>query len=409
MIYLILPRGNNFGWGVCGKYLVREISDIREIKYLTDDFTVNDIGDEFDYHVLKNQLVDEIEAKEIRNGVTRQVNYPILQAIGNQTLVPWGPDIHGSFKAGYTFFEENMLNQEYIENGKRHFDIVITGSSWCEEVLRNHGLKNTTTVIQGIDPQIFHPSHSEKEIFKENFLVFSGGKFEIRKGQDIVIRAYKVLQDRHKDVMLVNSWFNIWGESMKTMSASPYIKFDITSQDYVTTINWILENNGIDVTRVITCLPRPNALMVKIYKNTDIGIFPNRCEGGTNLVLMEYMACGKPVVASYSSGHKDVINKNNSILIENMKPININRNGNRIAVWDDSDLEETIEHLEWAYQHRDKLRSYGLQAGNDLKKLTWKRSAEKFVNIIDEHTINTIESEQTHPLNKTQKEFVVSS
>ncbi len=41
-------------------------------------------------------------------------------------------------------------------------------------------------------------------------MVFSGGKFELRKGQDVVIRAYRVLQDRHPDVMLVNAWFNPW-------------------------------------------------------------------------------------------------------------------------------------------------------------------------------------------------------
>ena len=43
------------------------------------------------------------------------------------------------------------------------------------------------------------------------------------------------------------------------------------------------------------------------------------------------------------------------------------------------------EHLEWAYQNRDELRSYGLQAGNDLKELTWKRCAEKFVEVVGGH------------------------
>ncbi|ODS33887.1 MAG: hypothetical protein SCARUB_00958 [Candidatus Scalindua rubra] len=387
MIYLILPRGNNFGWGVCGKYLVKEISDITDVKYITENFGVNDIGEEYEFYFLKSRLISEAEAREINSGVIIQVNQPILQAIGNQTLMPWGPKIKGSFKAGYTFFEENILQQEYIQNGKNNFDVVITGSKWCEEVLRSHGLDNVTTVIQGVDLQIFNSYHSEKEIFKDNFVIFSGGKFEIRKGQDIVIKAFKALQDRHNDVILVNAWFNMWGDSMNTMAASPYIKYEVKSKDYATVMNKILHDNGIDTKRVVTILPRPNALMAKIYKNTDIGLFPNRCEGGTNLVLMEYMACRKPVIASYSSGHRDIINKDNSIMIENMKPIDINRNGTRIAVWDDPDLDETINHLEWAYQHREELRSYGLRAGNDLKELTWKRSAEKFVEIIEKHKI----------------------
>ncbi|MCP5008324.1 MAG: glycosyltransferase family 4 protein [Planctomycetes bacterium] len=406
MIYLVLPRGNNFGWGVCGKYLVREISNIRHIKYVTEDFGVQDIGDEFEYHFLKSMLAGTEEAADIRTGVTKKVNYPVLQAIGNQALIPWGPEIHGTFKAGYTFFEENILNKEYIQNGKDNFDLIITGSKWCEDVLRNHGLENVTTVIQGIDQQLFNSFYSEKEVFKDKFLVFSGGKFEIRKGQDIVMRAYKVLQDRHKDAMLVNSWFNMWGESMKTMSVSPYIKCNITSNDYCTGINRILTDNGIDVSRVITMLPRQNALMAKIYKNTDIGLFPNRCEGGTNLVLMEYMACGKPVIASYSSGHRDIINNNNALVLDNMKTITINRSGSKIAEWDDPDLDETVEKLEWAYQNRDVLRSYGSRAGNDLEKLTWKRSAEKFVEIIEAHTCHREWNSQPHTSPEEQGECV---
>ena len=385
MIYLILPRGNNFGWGVCGMNLVKEISNITQVKYIADEFSVVDIGDELDFYFLKSKLVGEAEDKEIKDGVIKQVDYPILQAMDNLTLLPSGPNLKGTFKAGYTFFETNILPQEYIQNGRDNYDIVVAGSTWCEEVLRSHGLDNVTTIIQGTDPQIFNSFHSEKRLFRDQFVIFSGGKFEIRKGQDIVIRAYKVLQDRHKDVVLVNSWFNSWADSMKTMAASPYIKFDITSEDYITIMNKILQDNGIDLERVITLVPRPNALLARIYKNTDIGLFPNRCEGGTNLVLMEYMACGKPVVASYSSGHKDVINKDNSIMIENMEPLCINDgSGARISTWDDPSLDETVEHLEWAYQNRDELRSYGLQAGSDLKELTWKRCAEKFVEIVEE-------------------------
>src|SRR5678815_3796176 len=43
--------------------------------------------------------------------------------------------------------------------------------------------------------------------------------------------------------------------------------------------------------------------------NTDCGLFPNRCEGGTNLVLMEYAACGGIVVANLLTGHRDVLSR----------------------------------------------------------------------------------------------------
>ena len=42
--------------------------------------------------------------------------------------------------------------------------------------------------------------------------------------------------------------------------------------------------------------------MPQVYQNTDVGIFPSRCEAGTNLVMMEYMACGKPAIATVGTG-----------------------------------------------------------------------------------------------------------
>jgi glycosyltransferase involved in cell wall biosynthesis len=178
--------------------------------------------------------------------------------------------------------------------------------------------------------------------------------------------------------MLVNAWYNPWSFSMKTMETSPYISCKTTETDYLKAVSGILHANGIDLDRVITVLPRNNAQMARLYKNTDVGLFPNRCEGGTNLVLMEYMACGKPVIATFSSGHKDIINPSNSIVIKKMKPLNINSEGVLQAVWDDPDLEETIAHLEAAYQNRDTLKLIGDRAGADLSQLTWRKTAEMF-------------------------------
>jgi hypothetical protein len=34
--YLILPFGNNFGWGICGQQLVKELSRLAPVRYLTN-------------------------------------------------------------------------------------------------------------------------------------------------------------------------------------------------------------------------------------------------------------------------------------------------------------------------------------------------------------------------------------
>ena len=244
-------------------------------------------------------------------------------------------------------------------------------------------MNNVTTVVQGIDPSSCNPALASKDLFKDRFVVFSGGKFEYRKGNDIVIKAYKVLQDKHKDVMLVNSWYNAWPFSLETMAMSQHIRFSNTSENHIVNMNNMLMDNGIDVSRVITLPSCPHSMMPKIYQNCDVGLFPNRCEGGTNLVLMEFMACGKPVIASYNSGHKDVVDKHNALLIQNMKEVFVSNNGQPYATWDDPDVDEAIYLLQWAYEHRDELATIGQQAGQDMSQFTWKRSAEDFCRLLN--------------------------
>jgi glycosyltransferase involved in cell wall biosynthesis len=166
-------------------------------------------------------------------------------------------------------------------------------------------------------------------------------------------------------------------------------------------IRRVLVDNEVPLDRVLTLGPRPNLTMARVYANTDVGLFPNRCEGGTNLVLMEYMACGKPAIASYTTGHKDILTAKNSIRIEKMKPVTI-RAGEDVALWDDPDLDETIERLEWAYQNRDQLRAVAEQGAADMSRFTWRAAAEQFYRLLTEPTqFGRLPSAPPHPLSRT--------
>ncbi len=377
MNYLCLPVGNRHGWGVCGSYLTRGLAALGPVKLFTSDLSPELVPDELERQFLQSHAADRVEMNRIKGPQPYKVPYPVFQSITGEDLMPGYPALEGTRRIGYTFFEQTRLAPTAIESARRYFDVVAAGSTWCEQVLRDHGLTATATLIQGVDRQIFNPECPEKSYGKDRFVVFSGGKFELRKGQDLVLRAFKALQDRHPDVLLVTSWFNLWGSSMATMSASPYIRFDPSQSDYRVAMWRVVSDAGIDPRRVVTLLPQANATMARTYKNSDVGLFTNRCEGGTNLVLMEYMACGKPAIASFNTGHKDVLSEQNSIRILRHKQMTVCRAGDPIAVWDDPDLEETIEHLEWAYQHREALAETGRRAGEHMKQFTWEQSARQ--------------------------------
>jgi glycosyltransferase involved in cell wall biosynthesis len=384
VIYAVLPTGSFHGWGVCGKYIVKELSRLDEVRLLTEDLEFQNIQDEFDFRLLKHVLASEKEAQAIRRGAVQHLSSPLLQNIVDKTLRPAIPGLYGTKTVGYTFFEENILAPEFIENGRRCYDLVVAGSTWCEEVLRQHGLTNVSTIIQGVDPTIFNATHAQKEYMQDEFVIFSGGKFELRKGQDLVLKAFKILHDRYRDVLLITSWYNHWAASMQTMCASPHIRFTPESGEYQALMQRTLVDNGIDPARVMTLPPYPNIMMTRIYRNTDIGLFPNRCEGGTNLVMMEYMACGKAVLASYNTGHKDVLTPENSVTLKRMRQLTISANGHALAIWEEPDLEEVVEKLDWAYHHRADLKAIGSRAAQDMAGLTWTKTARMFHEVLSE-------------------------
>jgi glycosyltransferase involved in cell wall biosynthesis len=380
-ISIIMPIGINFGWGICGQYLAREMSRLCDVELVTEGFELKDVGDETAFKELKTLCVS-LE-KFNKNSDKMIFDRPVFQTIQGHNLKPWYVQVQSPRTIGYTFFEKDSICPEDINRAKGYYETIVAGSSWCENILREAGFPDTQTIIQGIDSNFFHPGNNEKLEYKDKFVVFSGGKLELRKGQDLVIGAFKVMQDKYPDVLLINLWYNQWTPTIETMKISPYIRFEMPRGNYFSAINHLLQVNGVDPQRVISLPPKPHNQMAEIYKNTDLGLFPNRCEGGTNLVLMEYMACGKPVIASYASGHKDVLSKENSIPISSLHPFNVqNQEGKMLYRWEEPSLDEIISALEWAYWHRDELDKIGRVAGEDLAKLTWEKSARQFFALV---------------------------
>lgn len=376
MLYLVLPCGSDYGRGIRGQYLTRELAGLTRVSLITEPYTVKDAGDELVFDFLRRISLDRAGFAASLAG--QRLEAPVIQAVDNDIFLPLEPGIRGSLNLGYTFHENAVLSRDQIQNARAYFDLLVAGSTWLEGVLRDNGLAEVRTVVQGVDRSVFNPAENQKTLLRDRFVIFSGGKLELRKGHDLVIRAIAVLQERYGDVWLVNSWFNHWPSGMRGLAASPYIRFPLEPAEYVTFINRLLAANGLDVERTITLKPRPCFDMARIYKNTDLGLFPNRCEGGTNLVLMEYLACGKPALVSDSSGHRDVANDRNALMLRRLKPFQPPGVESLAAGWLDPDLDEIIDKLDWAYHHRTELEALGRAAGESMIPFTWRAAAERF-------------------------------
>jgi glycosyltransferase involved in cell wall biosynthesis len=280
---------------------------------------------------------------------------------------------------GYVFFENELVSKS-VENA-REFDVVFAGSTWCMERLQEKGISNTALLIQGVDTKVFHPQPVAKN---GQFVLFSGGKFELRKGQDLVLKAFSILSHKLSDMVLLTAWHNPWQASMETMRASPHIRFELSGGSWVEQMEHIYHLNGIDPKRVVTLPSVPPSEMAQAYRQSDLGLFPNRCEGGTNLVLMEYMACGKPAIVTDATGHKDVCRESNAFLLKRLQPFLVtDGSGKLTARWVEPSLDEIIAKIEHAYEHRGEAQARGQVAAEDMKKWTWKRSAETIISTMN--------------------------
>ena len=351
-LYLGLTSGENFGWGVCSKYLKKELSN-------------------------KTNIINIDEHQELIK--TGRVNGPVFHALNNYDFSGLHP-VRGTKNIGYTFFEYE-LNDAAVKNAS-NYNIILGGSSWNEKKLKERGINNTGTLIQGIDPELFYPGEKEKN--NDLFIIFSGGKFELRKGQDLVLKAFQILQQKFPDIILINAWFNLWPHTMNSMADSKYIKYEYKGETWKNFMINLCRINNIDGNKVFTLPITPSNKLRDLYLNSDIGLFPNRCEGGTNLVLMEYMACGKPVIASFNSGHKDLLSGDNSLQLRKMYEFKLyDDNKKLIADWEEPDIDEIVSKLEFAYYNRDPLKQIGKKAGADMKNYTWEKSADSLLEIIN--------------------------
>ncbi|MEA3348714.1 MAG: glycosyltransferase family 4 protein, partial [Pseudomonadota bacterium] len=282
-------------------------------------------------------------------------------------------------EAGVIFFENTIFNDIAKERAKR-FPLIITGSHWNEAILKKNNFPTTIeTVIQGIDPTIFHPA-PKSGIFRSRFVIFSGGKLEYRKGQDIVIEAFKIFQQRHPEALLLAAWHNSWPESMAEITTTGYVSgLPDNRQDQQQAIAGWLVNNGLKEDSVIVLPEAPNIYMAPVMREADVALFPNRGEGGTNLVAMEALACGIPTILAANSGQLDFADANFCYPIKEQGKVKATINMPGVEGWGESSIEEIVETLEEIYNNHDRAQQHANRAAQHMQDFTWEKQIDKLL------------------------------
>lgn len=297
---------------------------------------------------------------------------PLVVPLGNQMVTmdaEAGLVLGGRPNLGITFFERTNLTAEALDRA-RNCEILVAGSTWNRELLVAQGIGHAETVIQGIDPTLFHPA-PVNGMWGDRFVVFSGGKLEVRKAQDLVVRAFAIFARRHPDALLLTTWSSFWPDLARKFDLWPAVEPVPVGDDGTIDLAGWTRRNGVPDAQVWHLGLVPNNRMPRILREASVGLFPNRAEGGTNLVAMECMACGVPTILSANTGHLDIIREDACYPLERQAIME----GHGADGWGESDVDEIVDALERVYADRATARRRAAAGAGFMAGLTWRRYA----------------------------------
>jgi glycosyltransferase involved in cell wall biosynthesis len=301
----------------------------------------------------------------------------VLIGLGNSGAQKYNLQ-NGVKQVGLIFFEQNPLPEDEIKL-LREFDFVVAGSTWNLAKLKAFGVDRTELIIQGVNSELFRPL--PKRVLKDRFVVFSGGKLEYRKGQDLVVAAFSKFAQKHRDALLIASWNSPWSADIApTVNLSKVTAPIKSAADFSTSVAGWAHDNGIAPEQFMKLGTVPNRFMPEVFREVDVAVFPNRCEGGTNLVAMEALSSGLSCVLSQNTGHMDLIRRDNCLPLKVQRAVTP-AEGFCSSEWGESDVDEIIACLERAYTSPKPVKPEIARAS--VSDFSWSKAIRRLYDCVD--------------------------
>jgi tetratricopeptide (TPR) repeat protein/glycosyltransferase involved in cell wall biosynthesis len=287
--------------------------------------------------------------------------------------------------------EDTHLDQAAIEHLKE-YRAIATGSTWNAEILKSHGLHPIVTRFWNGDPSLFYPQPnrglSTSRVLGDRFVIFSGGELSYRKGQDLLVAAFKTFQSRHPEALLLNTWGQSSPTAIAELSRSSHCTTPppIDHSHSLQADAWLLAN-GLPQTAFLNVGAVPHCQLASILHQADVAVFPSRCEAGTDQALAASLACGIPTILSNNTAHQDLLRQNLAYPLQAQRAIaplagrslSVDHTAQSTAGWGESDIEELLELLEYLYTHRQEASYRAIAAADQVCTWTWQACAAELL------------------------------
>jgi len=197
-------------------------------------------------------------------------------------------------KIGFPIFElEDFSSLE--KYSLKTPDELIVCSKWAQKVIQDKIGRSSVVLPLGYDSSIFAPaSMPERDV-----TIFGNfGKFEIRKGHDVLIDIFNKAFTPKDNVCLVMMPHN----------------FFLNQQE---TDRWVKKYKSTPMGDRIMFVSRQESqqMVYNIMKQIHCGVFPARAEGW-NLEALELLATGRHLIITDVTGHTEFCNNANSRLVK---------------------------------------------------------------------------------------------
>lgn len=315
-------------------------------------------------------------------GARMDLGIPVMHALSNGFFrAPGFESLFGAPDIGIIAFEDTELDADALARAGQ-YPLIIVHSSYNRALLAERGLP-VRAALQGVDLATYRPLPRQGR-FAGRFVVFSGGKLEYRKGQDLVLEGFRLFQRRCPNALLVTAWHSPWAAQLApSMAQSPLVRVPpLPGRDGTLDMAGWARVHGVPARAFLDLGFLDREAIPQVLAECDVGLFPNRCEGGTNMVAMEAMACGLPCVLSANTGHLDLIRDDNCLALCRQTPCLEVPSGRR--GWSDSDPEEIADALERLHADREAAARIGANAVAFIRERhTWGRFVRMVAAVLD--------------------------
>lgn len=264
---------------------------------------------------------------------------------------------------GFPIFELDSFS-ETATSHMQSCDELVVCSQWAKQVLLNNDIIEPAihVVPLGYDPEVFNLEFNDNS----PFIFGNFGKWELRKGHDVLVQAFNnaFTEDDDVELWLFPHNFHI-SENMQKSWEGYYYNSKLGSK--------------------IKIFPRLSTQqdLAKYMKKIHCGVFPSRAEGW-NLEALECLACGKHVIATDYSAHTEFLSDRYASLIKlNEREDAFDgvffKGDGRWASWTKDGIDELTEAMKTSYKNGPSINQEGLSAASEF---TWQKSTQKLIKVL---------------------------